>query len=231
MFVSDYYSEDPQGIHFSRRQGSDFAKKIAGDYNPLHNPEAKLFCIPGDLLFALVLARQGVSQHMRITFSGMVDDRQRLKFVQQESGRLSLQDSEGKQYLELLRSGETRNDPQLVERLIRNYVSFSGHTFPDVLIPLMERHDVIINPARPIVIYQSMELTLGTLDIAAPDLEFDGAHLDVNGKKGEVRLDFSLKLDDRTVGSGTKYMALRGLRPYDPAIAEGIVQTYLRYKG
>ncbi|MCB1761285.1 MAG: DUF3581 family protein, partial [Gammaproteobacteria bacterium] len=227
MFVSDYYSEDPQGIRFSRQQGSEFAKQIAGDYNPLHNPDEKLFCIPGDLLFALVLAKYGVSQRMHITFSGMVDDRQRLHFLQQEPGRLALQDSEGKQYLELIHSGTVNHEPQLLERLIRNYVSFSGHTFPDVLIPLMERHDVIINPARPIVIYQSMELALDSVDIAAPDLEFDGAQLDVNGKKGEVRLDFNLKLEDQIVGSGTKYMALRGLRPYDPGIAAGIVQSYM----
>ena len=55
MFLQNYYSEENKKIHFSRQQASRFAKEIAGDFNPIHDPEAKRFCVPGDLLFALVM--------------------------------------------------------------------------------------------------------------------------------------------------------------------------------
>jgi len=45
MIIDEYYSEDPHGIRFSRQQASSFAKQVADDFNPLHDPDAKLFCL------------------------------------------------------------------------------------------------------------------------------------------------------------------------------------------
>ena len=170
MLIDSYYSEDANGINISRQQASRFAKGIADDFNPLHNPDAKLFCVPGDLLFALVLAKYGVSQRMRFTFSGMVDDSQLLRFSTVDGDRLSLEDSAEKSYLEVDRSGTNSCEINFVESLTRSYVEFSGHTFPHVLIPLMSQHKVMINPARPIVIYQSMEIELERVDIPETEL-------------------------------------------------------------
>lgn len=230
MLIESYFSEDENGISFSRQQASSFAKGIADDFNPLHNPEAKLFCVPGDLLFALVLAKYGVSQQMRFIFSGMVDDTHLLRFSETAAGTLSLLDKADKSCLSVERHGANTRDSSFVESLTRNYVEFSGHTFPHVLIPLMSQHNVMINPARPIVIYQSMEIDLKRVDIPAADLEFTGAYLDVEGKRGSVRLDFLLKLSGETIGSGTKYMAMRGLRPYEQQVVDDMVSTYMNHK-
>jgi hypothetical protein len=230
MLIESYYSEQENGICFSRQQASSFAKRIADDFNPLHNPEAKLFCVPGDLLFALVLAKYGVSQHMRFTFLGMVDDSQVLRFSESDTGMLNLTDEAGKCFLEVERGGANSRDIEFGESLTRNYVEFSGHTFPQILIPLMAQHKVMINPARPIVIYQSMEIDLERVDIPAADLEFTGAQLEVDGKRGSVRLGFRLSLAGKTVGSGTKYMTLRGLRPFEQLIVDDMVSTYMNYK-
>ncbi|MCP5410493.1 MAG: DUF3581 family protein [Chromatiaceae bacterium] len=230
MLIDSYYSEDANGINISRQQASRFAKGIADDFNPLHNPDAKLFCVPGDLLFALVLAKYGVSQRMRFTFSGMVDDSQLLRFSTVDGDRLSLEDSAEKSYLEVDRSGTNSCEINFVESLTRSYVEFSGHTFPHVLIPLMSQHKVMINPARPIVIYQSMEIDLERVDIPETELEFSGAQLDVEGKRGSVRLDFLLKTSGNTIGSGTKYMAMRGLRPFDQQVVDEMISTYMNHK-
>jgi len=230
MLTENYYAEDADGISFTRQQASDFAKQIADDYNPLHNPNAKLFCVPGDLLFALVLARYGVSQRMRFNFSGMIDDTHKIRFAETENGHLRLLDGSGKEYLSVERSGTNNQDTKLVESLTQNYVSFSGHTFPHVLIPLMTEHQVMINPARPIIIYQSMEIDLERVDIASVNLEFRGAQLEVDGKKGNVRLDFLLKKSSEVIGRGTKYMAMRGLRDYDQQVIDKIVDDYTNYK-
>ena len=74
MFIEQYFSE-PQGrVCFTREQASDFAKRVADDFNPLHDVDAKRFCVPGDLLFAVILSKYGISRHMQFVFSGMVVD-------------------------------------------------------------------------------------------------------------------------------------------------------------
>ena len=151
MSIEQYYSQDPSGIRFSRQQASTFAKQVADDFNPLHDPDAKIFCVPGDLLFALVLSRYGVSQRMRFTFSGMVGDGVALQLPSLTERQLVIADAEGKQYLNVEREGENSSDPQLVQELTSRYVQFSGHTFPHILVPLMSEHGVMINPARPLV--------------------------------------------------------------------------------
>lgn len=54
MFLSPYFLKQNQSISVSAQQASDFAKKIAQDFNPIHDVGAKRFCVPGYLLFALV---------------------------------------------------------------------------------------------------------------------------------------------------------------------------------
>lgn len=230
MSIEQYYSQDPSGIHFSRQQASTFAKQVADDFNPLHNLDAKIFCVPGDLLFALVLSRYGVSQRMRFTFSGMVGDGVALQLPDPAERQLVITDAEGKQYLSVEREGEHSSDPQLVLGLTSRYVQFSGHTFPHILVPLMTEHGVMINPARPLVIYESMEIDLDHLEIPAPELEFTRSLLEVKGKKGSVRLEFCLKVEDEIVGRGIKYMSLRGLRPFDQEAVDRLVDTYTGYK-
>lgn len=74
MFLDDFHTLTDGRIRISAQQASQFAKRIAGDYNPIHNPDARRFCVPGDLLFALVLARFGLSQRMSFRFLSMVGD-------------------------------------------------------------------------------------------------------------------------------------------------------------
>ena len=65
--LSPYYCEDSEKVFFSREQGSNFAKKMANDYNPLHDVDSKRFCVPGDLLFSLVLKKYGLSNKMNFS--------------------------------------------------------------------------------------------------------------------------------------------------------------------
>lgn len=72
MFLQQFYSADGPALSVSAEQGSSFAKTISNDFNPIHDMDSKRFCVPGNLLFALVLERYGLSQQMRFDFSGMV---------------------------------------------------------------------------------------------------------------------------------------------------------------
>ncbi len=131
MFLESYCNVINNKISFSRQQGSDFAKQIADDFNPLHDADAKRFCIPGDLLFSLVLERSGLSQNMGFTFSGMVTDGIELNFPETIIDSAYVTDDKSKEYMKIESSGKCTTDSQAINSLIRAYVEFSGiHHLP-----------------------------------------------------------------------------------------------------
>mgnify|MGYP001822648561 FL=1 len=226
MKLSHFFNQERELVSFTRTQGSSFAKKVAGDFNPIHNEDAKKFCIPGDLLFSVVLHLYGVSQKMTFEFAGMVSDGTELQFPQQIGKEFSISDANGKHYMDISLSGEVSTDKKFIESLIENYVQFSGQAFPHVLVPLMKKEGVMINPARPLVIYKNMTLELDQFSNGQIELELSGSTLQANGKKGEVTLNFVIFSDGKEIGHGAKNMVLSGLRPYAQEQIESIVNDY-----
>jgi len=226
MFLNDYRVESDGTVRISAAQASRFAKEVAGDFNPIHDPDAKRFCVPGDLLFCLVLSKYGISQRMSFTFTGMVGDNVGLRFPEAPGASIEVTDDAGKTYLRVERSGDVSTDPQLVERLARNYVAFSGQNFPYILAPLMARHKVMINIERPLVIYESMSFDLSRLDLTDPRLDLTDATLDVAGKRGDAFLHFRFSAGGETVGTGLKKLVLSGLREYDQAELQRFIDLY-----
>ena len=227
MILENYYKIEQNRIRVSPEQASNFAKLIANDFNPLHDPDSRRFCVPGDLLFGLILDQYGLSEHMRFEFSGMVGNGVELHFPKEEGEHLAILDDNDKEYLRVRRSGETTNDKALISRLVQAYVAFSGHAFPWVLVPLMEAHGVMINPDRPLIIYESMEIHLNSLAMENPQLHLSGTCFNVEGKRGEVQLNYTLSDQGNNIGHGSKNMVLGGLRPWDKTRMETVVEDYL----
>lgn len=211
-------------------QASQFAKQIANDFNPIHDPDAKRFCVPGDLLFSLVLSRYGLSQKMCFTFAGMVGKDVPLNFPDSDASRLVITDDNGKEYLYVDRKGEVSRDQDMIERFVKSYVAFSGQTFPHLLVPLMAEHNVMINPARPLVMYESMSVDLKTIDITHPSLELSETNLKVNGKRGDASVTFNVKCDDEIVGKGVKKLVMSGLREFDQEQIDKVIESYSENK-
>lgn len=226
MFLEHFYTETDSIIQISAQQASDFAKTIAGDFNPIHCPDNKRFCVPGDLLFSLVLAKYGVSNQMSFNFSGMVGRDVPLLFPTQVSEQFSICDSKHKCYLEVSHSGQQAQSTQLIEQIIRQYVAFSGHNFPHILVPLVKAENVMIHPTRPLVIYDSMNLQFDTLDLN--DIQLVQTHTDfvVDGKRGDATLYFDILEDGKIVGNGSKKLILSGLMPYDAPKIQGLIDDY-----
>ncbi len=226
MFLSPFFSEDGPDVRISPQQASRFAKQVAGDFNPIHDRDNKRFCVPGDLLFALVLTKYGLSQRMGFRFAGMVGKDKALRLPKDAADTLSVQDPAGKSYLEVKRQGAISRNEGLVESLIRTYVAFSGQNFPHILVPLMERHGIMINTERPLVIYECMSFELEHLNLSRPRLELKDSTLEVNGKRGDARLHFRFKDGDEIIGSGYKKLVLSGLRALDTQALQGLVDRY-----
>lgn len=230
MFLDPYYTQENGHIHIAAEQASRFAKQVAGDFNPIHDPDAKRFCVPGDLLFSLVLAQYGLSQKMCFTFSGMVGHGVNLMFNPTASNRFDIVDDAGKTYLSIERHGAITTDKTVIEAFTRSYVAFSGQNFPHILVPLMAQRNVMINIERPLVIYESMSFDLEHLDFTHPTLELTDSTLDENGKRGDVKLNFSVKSGTETVGTGSKKLVLSGLREYDHGKIEEMSKKYAQWK-
>ncbi|MGO2013251.1 DUF3581 family protein [Pseudoalteromonas sp.] len=226
--LSPFYQQHADHISISREQGCRFAKCVADDYNPLHDKDAKKFCVPGDLLFALVLNRYGISEKMEFTFAGMVDENTKLHFP--EGGNEFDITSGEKVMLRVKREGENSQCQSLTDNLIKNYVEFSGTTFPHVIIPLMGKQEVMINPARPMVIYESMLINLDNLDIKAPTLEFAEPDFEHTGKRGKITLRFNLLENGVKVGSGEKHMLVSGIREYCQETVDDLITFYNQRK-
>ena len=227
MFLVKFSSELNNTIVVSAEQGSDFAKNISNDFNPIHDPLNKRFCVPGDLLFALAVERNGISEIMNFHFSGLVSADTPLIFPSKFSDKTTIVDERGKQYLEIEQIGPRIPNNKNVEQLTRAYVRFSGHNFPHILVPLMAEKGVMINPQRPLVIYQSMSLEFDRLNFAKPSLQLSHTNLDVEGKRGNADLHFEVFDGDQVIGHGVKHLILSGLRPYQQMAIDDMVTAYL----
>ncbi|MET1254119.1 DUF3581 family protein [Aliikangiella maris] len=229
MFVDRYFESSANGINISKVQGSDFAKIIAGDFNPLHDIDNTRFCVPGDLLFAVVLRQCGVSQSMSFHFKEMLGGDVGLQIHQTEQ-QIQVIGENDKNYLNADISGDSTQNGAFVETLIHNYVAFSGETFPNILVRLMKNEGVMINVEKPMVIYENMQLTFSRFTTAGPDVVLKEHYLEVNGKRGKVIMQFDLNVDGETIGQGKKQILLSGLRPFEQDKIDWLVDFYANRK-
>lgn len=230
MNIENYYRVNNSKLSFTRQQASDFAKKVAGDFNPIHDIDSKRFCVPGDLLFSVMIHHYGLHQKMIFNFSGMVGDGIDLLLPICDTNHLAIMDEKQKKYLAIECGGKTTTNPALINSLSKNYVEFSSQAFPHIIVPLMAEQNVMINPDRPLVIYESMSFELDRLDIDSIQLELSDRILQVDGKRGGITLEYNVSSEGEKVGRGCKRMLLSGLKEYDKSSIDGLIDLYVARK-
>ena len=230
MNLEKYYNLEGSRLSFTRQQASDFAKSVAGDFNSIHDVESKRFCVPGDLLFSVIIHHYGLRQTMGFSFSGMVSDDVTLILPEVNAREISVYDENDKKYLDVSSNGAHSRNPDLIGSLTRNYVEFSGHTFPHVLVPLMKENKVMINTERPLIIYDHMRISLDTLDIDSVELSLSDSIFRLYGKRGDVALNYDLCCNGEQVGKGQKKMVLSGLREYEQGRIDELTKLYNEHK-
>ncbi len=226
MFLDAYHCRSGGAVRISAEQASRFAKEVAGDFNPIHDADARRFCVPGDLMFALVLGYYGLSERMGFRFRGMVGRDVPLVFPDSDAPGLSIADEQGKVYLDVERDGEVVRDPAVVEAFIRRYAAFSGRNFPEFLEPLMRERGMMFNPDRPLVLYDSMAFELRRPTTCDLDMVLDTASLEVDGKRAEEWLRFQVTDAEAVMGSGSKKVVISGLQPWDETRMQPFISEY-----
>ena len=232
-FLPQYYSTtDDQNIVITADQGSDFAKQIADDFNPIHNTDSKRFCVPGDLLFSIALQQYGLHQDMSFSFRELIKADTPLSYppLSPAPASVNVLCDRSKQVLSIDYSGDAMNDSNKIDQLIRSYVIFSGQNFPHILVPLMKQHNVMINPTRPLVIYESMSLHFDSLEFQNLNIELGKTELEVVGKRGNCTLHFDIDDQGRKIGTGLKRLVLSGLREYQQEAIDRMCDEYLASK-
>ncbi|MFT5221557.1 MAG: hypothetical protein ACI9LO_003529 [Planctomycetota bacterium] len=226
MNLKKYYHIDNSRLSITRQQASDFAKSVAGDFNSIHDPDSKRFCVPGDLLFSILINHYGLRKTMGVSFSGMVSEETVLILPEVEAREISVYDENDKKYLDLSTNGEKTHNQKLIDSLTLSYVEFSGHTFPHVLVPLMRENGVMINTDRPLVIYDHMRISLDTLDVETVFLSLSESLFRLYGKRGDVALNFDIVCNGEKVGNGQKKMVMSGLREYKQSKIDELIAAY-----
>jgi len=213
-------------VCISAAQGSRFAKHIAGDHNPLHDEDSSRFCVPGDLLFALIVQRCGMARVMRLQFRGMLRGDTPLIFPDAPSEQSAVTDTNGREYV-ITRCDEPLTTPPAALRgMIEQYVACSGQTFPGLLQPLLRDQGVMFNPERPLVVYDSMGIQLEAPLTVPPAVRLRHSELTVNGKRGEVDYQYDILQADQIIGECWKKMLISGLRPYEHAAMASMIDRY-----
>jgi len=223
--IEKYYTKNGNLLSFSRQQASKFAKAEAGDFNPIHDIDARRFCVPGDLLFSAALHFAGLYQSMSFEFIQLVTDAHELEIVR-HGDKYLFRDSSGKEYLQIAVEGDRCEDQEVIAELSRAYIEFSGITFPYLLVDRLRENAVMINPSRPLVMYKSMAFSLDSFSAEQVSLDYAGGTLQVDGKKAKVGLPFGIRSGSRQIGHGSKEMLLGGLRPYDDEVMDKLVDEY-----
>ena len=230
MFSDQFATPKGENLHITGEQASDFAKTVSNDFNPIHDPENKRFCVPGDLLFALAVENYGLSEKISVDFTGLVNADTHLIYPLTPNSPKTVTDDRGKQYLTFDESGNKRSFDKDVEKLVRAYVAFSGQNFPNILVPLMAESGVMINPSRPLIIYQSMTLQLTTLAFSSPSLFLSKTELNISEKRGNVYLYFDIFDGAKLIGEGKKQLILSGLKPFEKNKVDEMVGKYNELK-
>lgn len=227
MLLESYYAKRDNIISISAQQASDFAKQQCHDFNPIHDPDNKRFCVPGDLLFSLALHEYGVSESMSFTFTNMVGANVGIVFPDAEGEDIIITNEQGKSVLEIKKQGKNSHDPVLIESLIKNYVVFSGQNFPTLLMPLMKKHNVMFNPARPLVMYNSMSFEFDNLSLDNPvNVKLADTYFEVEPKRANNFLHFDLADGERAIGRGIKKLVIAGLKPYEHDLITAFSDAY-----
>jgi len=224
--LAPYYHGEHDMVTVSAQQGSGFAKDIAGDHNPIHDVDAPRFCVPGDLLFALIVKHYGLARQMTLTFRGMLRANTPLRFPVEPPPSFSITDETGRDYVGI-EGGPPMPTPRSAQcKLIEAYVACSGQTFPDLLQPLLKTHEVMFNPERPLVVYDSMALNFDRPLSTSPTLTLTHANLEVSGKRGDARFDFDILENGHVIGQCWKKMVVSGLRAYNSEAMGAVVERY-----
>ncbi|MEE3239647.1 MAG: DUF3581 family protein [Pseudomonadota bacterium] len=224
-------SVDRNTICISAKQASDFAKGIAGDFNPIHDHDSKRFCVPGDLLFTETIRRLGLYQSMHFDFIEMLAADVYIQYPPKaEEGRHFITNSTGKNLVGIDITGQRLSNQLFAAQFALDYVQFSARSFPDILVPLMKQHGKMINPSRPLVIYQSMSFQLEETPMAQVDLTLDNSELKIDGKRGRALFSFNLSSSGKAVGRGKKKLILSGLRDYQDDVMDQLTNDYLDKK-
>ena len=84
----------------------------------------------------------------------------------------------------------------------------------------------MINPQRPLVIYESMSFEFERMDFNELEIILAETSLEVEGRRGNTKLNFTFMGDGEKIGSGSKTLVMGGLREYEQGAIDKMCADY-----
>jgi hypothetical protein len=222
---------DEDCISVSAKQGCNFAKNIAGDFNPIHDSDSKRFCVPGDLVFSEAIRRYGLHQSMEFNFLEMLSADSHIRYSNERSKSYQYASNRNeKKVMDIHIGGSQIENNYLADEFTQAYVRFSALSFPTILVPLMKKHHVMINVDRPLIVYKSMSFNIFQTGIDHINIELIESTLEVDGKRGNACFIFSMSSNGSVIGKGMKKLILSGLREFNKEKIKNLTKAYLEKK-
>ena len=92
----------------------------------------------------------------------------------------------------------------------------------------MKEHQVMFNPARPLVMYNSMNFEFSTLTLHNPlHVELAKSEFEVEAKRANEFLHFEIYDGEKVIGRGIKTVVVGGLKTYDHDAISAFADNYL----
>ncbi|HEY5715674.1 MAG TPA: DUF3581 family protein, partial [Psychromonas sp.] len=96
-----------------------------------------------------------------------------------------------------------------------------------LLMPLMKKHNVMFNPARPLVMYNSMSFEFDNLSLDNPvNVKLADTYFEVEPKRANNFLHFDIADGERAIGRGIKKLVIAGLKPYEHDLITAFSDAY-----
>jgi len=217
------------GVYFiDKESGSNFAKDICKDLNPIHNVESKKFIMLGDFLFALYVNEYGFPKNREVIFKNPI------KINSLENSGLEVIVSKEGIFVGNQKKVESSVEDFLFfdESLLLQYCEISGSLFPDKLWGVFESSGLMPNFKRGIVMYTGVNFGFNfNLDSLYGDIELDLDNVDYEIVSNRLFLKANVKVDlnGENVGSICKNLVCLGCVDYNKEKFDFLVENY-RFK-
>lgn len=169
-----------------------YARNVVKDFNPIHNHLAKNYCVPGDLIFALMVERGGVHGSMRMDFLNRVGKDSEYIFVSGKAG-MALLDRGNKVQAQLIGSGDASVCVKCISAVSDAVLSCTSSYFPYKMMRSLRAENLMLSGCRSLVILKSIEVNVSDLHFAS-DLTavFCSSSLRHSGRRGTIDAHFQL---------------------------------------
>lgn len=212
----------------SEKDGSNFAKEVCLDYNPIHDEGNLDFAVPGDLLLSLFVWQNGLPCDGSVAFKKPVKGDLELKIDLD-----GISNSGTDEELVILKnlSSIYLTSIKFYKDFMAEYCLLSGSLFPEKLGEVFSDSGLMPGVEKPLVMYSGVDFDLNMDKFSLYDCDLSLNLGEINYKvlrknMMKIGVGVDVLIDDENVGSLTKNLVCFETVPFSEAGLSELVTRY-----